>query len=162
METSLCGIIICGQVSKNTVRIGVLRQFRLVWISVWISNKLVFRACLFYGPKGTSGNIWKSQHSSVHASETNRVSAITSKILKQLWWNHIEKNDEKVCRVLELGSDAQSLGQNSKVSQVLNCAETSHKDINEKARHMQDLGCHTQGLCRCQGLKVKFCFYHYL
>ena len=39
---------------------------------------------LFYAPQGTSGGILKSRCPSVHPSVTNRVSAISHKLLKQI------------------------------------------------------------------------------
>ena len=49
----------------------------------------------FYAPEGTSGGILKSHRPSVRPSVrlsvTNRVSAISHKLLKQIWWNFTEK-----------------------------------------------------------------------
>ena len=45
----------------------------------------------FYAPEGTPGGILKSNRPSVSSSVTNRVSAISHKLLKQIWWNFTER-----------------------------------------------------------------------
>ena len=56
----------------------------------------------------------------------NLVSAITQKLLKQIWWHFTEKieHNEKVCRAQELGSYAQGQGRNQVKGQNLVSAIT--------------------------------------
>ena len=50
----------------------------------WITIQHLNNARIFYAPEGTSGGILKSLRPSVHPSVTNRVSAISHKLLKQI------------------------------------------------------------------------------
>ena len=71
----------------SVMAMGLKRQQRVYfshnysdYIKVWIHHLVFF----FYAPEGTSGGILKSHRPSVRPSVTNRVSAISHKLLKQI------------------------------------------------------------------------------
>ena len=68
---------------------SILNTVRNIFMKLYGSIEEVVTMCLvanyyFYAPEGTSGGILKSHRPSVRPSVTNRVSAISHKLLKQI------------------------------------------------------------------------------